>query len=152
MDNKDLLRTLIFKHSDRLGIDLDVAMRNALEFAQYVGLIENNGETQGKNPVSSAKGLYQFIDGSVAPAMNRLSRSIGWYPWMQRKNPNDMSREQQTLMFLGDILEKHGSDLYVPGILRGEKEDMLNAYLKLHHTNPDVATVRRAKRIIYGHL
>lgn len=154
MNEYECLGILIGYHSKRLNTNPYIARQHLLKFAELVGIMENAGKTVGKNPTSTAKGLYQFIDGSVVPAMNRLSRTVGEHQWMRdarvHKDANQMTREQQTLMFLGDMLEKRGSDRYMGYVMGGDKEAMMNAYLVLHHTAPDEATKKRAKRIFGG--
>lgn len=144
---------VITKHAIRFGLPIGSSLLNMEYFATKVGLIENNGKATGNNPTSSAEGLYQFVDGSIEPAINRLCRTIPREPWMDEiiktKNMNSLSRERQTLMFIADILEKRGGDKYTKSIMAGDKSAMIQAYLVLHHTNPDEATKKRAERIIY---
>ena len=144
--------TLIDKHAKRLGVNSKTAVGNLEDFAERVGLIENSGKTIGGNKVSTAKGLYQFIDGSVEPAVNRVRKYIGEKPWMSKvlksKDANELSRAEQTLLFMGDLLEKKGSDKFMKGVMEGNKEDMLDAYYELHHTKPDMATRKRARDYI----
>lgn len=143
---------LIMKHSQRLLVEVNAAVRNAMIFAERVGLIESDGHLKARSTVSTAKGMYQFIEGSVEPAVNRLKRYIGYRPWMDRilknKDCTTLEWSEQTLLFLGDMLGKRGSDVYMVKVLQGDREAMLQAYLKLHHTNPDEATLIRARRIM----
>lgn len=152
MLSKDCIK-VITKFAIRMGLPIGPSILNMEYFATKVGLIENNGRTQGDNPTTSAEGLYQFVDGSIEPAINRVCRTIPREQWMtdviRHKDMDRLSRDQQTLMFIADILEKKGSDKYTKKIMEGNKEAMLNAYLVLHHTNPDQETKRRAERIIY---
>ncbi len=145
---------LIGNSADRLGVDYDKSIENLDTFAELVGIIENSGRTRGRNPYSSASGLYQFVRGSIEPAVNRLKRHIGMLQWMEdvliTKDASTISREQQTLLFLADLLEKKGSDRWMKEIMNtGDREAMLQAYLQLHHTNPsDKATVARARKVM----
>jgi hypothetical protein len=146
---------LIYRHARRLGVNGFLAVSNVLHFADLVGQIENNGRLVGKNPTSSAKGLYQFINGSIEPAVNRLKRNIGDREWMvealRHKDANLLTWEEQTLLFLANILEQRGTDQYLrPLFAEGSKEAMISLYYKYHHTNPDEATKERTKKIIYG--
>lgn len=146
---------LVFKHSQRLKVEVSRAVKYALEFAELVGIIESDGSPKAKNSVTSARGMYQFLRGSVEPAVNRLRKYIGHRPWMDQallhKDASKLSWIEQTLLFLGDILEKRGSDRYMVQVLEdGNRGAMLQAYLELHHTNPDEATLRRAKGVFYG--
>lgn len=143
---------LVGSHADRLGIDKDTAFNNAMKFAEIVGVLENDGKLEGGNrpqkgkQASSAKGLYQFLDGSVGPAKNRLGRhmDVSHIP----DNPNDMTWNQQTLLFLADVLEKKGSDKYMRGVLENanDTEAVREAYYVLHHTKPDKKTKDRTER------
>jgi hypothetical protein len=149
------IATLVYKHAYRLGVNGLIAVSNMLYFADLVGQIENNGRLVGKNPTSSAKGLYQFIDGSIEPAINRLKRNIGHREWMEealvRKDANLLTWEQQTLLFIANMLEQRGTDSYLLQLfMDGSKEAMEQLYYQFHHTNPDKATKERTRRIIYG--
>jgi hypothetical protein len=154
---EDDLYILVERAANRLGIDPAVAFANAIKFAKLVGIAENSGKLQGENKPqkgkekSSAKGLYQFVDDSVVPAKNRLER-IGLT--ISKINPNDMSWEEQTALFLADMLEKEGSDRFMRGVLEsGDSNSMANAYLVLHHTDPsDKKTYERTKEIFYGDI
>ena len=146
------IRTLITAHAERLNIDIDMAINNALDFAHLTGRMENRGMLIGKNPTSSAQGLYQFIKGSIEPAINRLRRYIPNEMWMDvalvHKNASRLNWCEQTLLFLGDIFEKRGSKKYTRDILEsGRRDAMLNCYLELHHTDPDQETIKRATQI-----
>ncbi len=72
-------------------------------------------------------------------------------PWMEEvlkhKDAGKLTREQQTLLFLGDILEKKGSDKFMKKVLTGDKSAMRDAYRILHHTDTsDKATETRANK------
>ena len=144
------LSTLVGSHAERLGVDYDTAMYNLEDFSEKVGMIENSGKTVGKNPTSSAKGLYQFINSSVEPAVNRLAKYIGMQEWMkeavEHKDANKLSREEQRLLFLGDLLEKRGSDELMRGVMEGDEEAMYDAYSKLHHTNMNEESTKNASK------
>jgi hypothetical protein len=128
-------------------VDYDTAIDNLEVFADKVGMIENSGRTTGKNPKSSAKGLYQFINSSVEPAVNRLKKYIGPQEWMKGSmNVNKLTKEQQTLLFLGDLLEKEGSDELMKGVMLGDEESMYNAYNELHHTKPNEQSIKNARK------
>ena len=155
MTQLESIEALVGKHAERLGVDPLTALDNALKFADVVGTLENDGKLQGKNPKSTAKGLYQFIDGSVAPAINRITKYLPEEDWMKEakthKDANRLSWNQQTLMLLGDLLEKKGSDESMREVLQsGDTASMRDAYYKLHHTAPDEATKRRTEGILDG--
>lgn len=152
MLSKDCIK-VITKFAIKFNVPIGIAILNMEYFAHKVGLIENNGRTTGDNPTTSAEGLYQFVDGSIEPAINRICRTLPREQWMtdviRHKDMDRLTRDQQTLMFIADILEKRGGDKYTKGIMTGDKNAMLQAYLVLHHTSPDQATKKRAERIIY---
>lgn len=148
------LRKLINTHAERLGISKDKAYNNALDFADIVGLVESNGDPRARNKESTASGTYQFVQGSVEPAIKRLEKYIGMKPWMKsavvHKDASRLTPSQQTLLFLGDILEKEGSDEYLKSILdSGDLKAMEGAYMKLHHTAPDMETIKNWNKKVY---
>ena len=144
---------LVSIHAVRLQIDPDIAYMNALRFAHIIGIFENNGKLHGNNipqsgkGQSSAKGLYQYLTDSVTTAKNRLSKYI---KFIFSDDPNEMSWEEQTLLLLGDLLEKRGSDRYMKVILSNPTLSVLDtieeAYYVLHHTAPDTATKNMVRR------
>ena len=153
MQTRNDLKLLVDFHSKRLHLDTEESFRHLMVFSRIVGLIENSGKLVGKNPLSSAKGLYQFINGSVGPAINRTKRYIGTRPWMHLPlDPNTLGWEEQTLMFLGDMLGKRGSDSLMRLVMTGDRKAMLKAYLKFHHTDPDRVTIDRAETLFSGTL
>lgn len=146
----DQLKKVVGKHAVRLGVDPEIALGNILLFAKFVGIVENADRTIGCSNISSARGLYQYVVGSIRPAINRLRRTIdeGWMDLaIEHRDANLLTRDQQTLMFVADILERRGSDKYTKGIMLGDKEAAISAYKVLHHTDPDEATIRRVNRI-----
>lgn len=154
LETQEIYR-LLMRHSIRLSVEIHGAVKNAIEFARLVGIIESSGSLVARSTQSSATGLYQFVKGSIEPAVNRVKKYIGWQPWMDQVlktlDCTWLSWIQQTLMFLGDILEKRGSDIWMARVLHdGDREAMLQAYLRLHHTDPDRATYDRARRVFYG--
>lgn len=143
---------LIGNSAKRLGVKYKTAKENLDKFTRFVGMVENDGKLVGNNPTSTAEGLYQFIEGSIEPAINRLKRHIGYQEWMKEvvktKDVNKLTREQQTLMFLADLLEKGGSDRTMKKVMEGDLNAFKEAYKIFHHTNPDVATLKRIDKLI----
>ena len=142
-------------NAHRLGIPVDNARRNMEKFAQFVAEVESDFNPTAKNKHSSASGLFQYVKGSVDPAVNRLKRYVdaNEYDWIAKasdtKDLSQLTPEEQLALFAADILEKRGSDKYLKKILEsGDPKAMLLAYYKLHHTSPDVATKKRALRIL----
>jgi hypothetical protein len=135
---------LLDLHFDRLGIDgKKIATQKLNELSSFILEVESDGDFNAANPNSSARGGYQFIKGSVVPAVNRLEKYLGPLPRFDevRKTGDvrSLSSEDQTLLFMGDILEKKGSDKLINKFLNADnKKDKQNAayeiYKVLHHT------------------
>lgn len=150
---------LVYLHWERMKLgnswrDFCDSFMNCLEFARLVGIIENNGKMYEDVEFSSAKGLYQFIEGSIVPAINRTKRYLGDRDWFnelaEHKDASKMGWEEQTILFLANILGQRGSDQYMKHIMKdGSKLHMELCYYKFHHTAPDEATIKRVKSIIY---
>jgi len=154
---------LLSRHLGRLGADSPEARSRLAELASKVAMIESDGNMRAKNKDSSATGLYQFLvddskgQSALQTAVKRTKKYVqaDWLDEVARTGKvEDLSAEKQTILFLGDILEKEGSDKYVKKLLdpnsseKEVKDSMLQIYLKLHHTNPDEATLKRAKKYI----
>ena len=157
------MNKVIDKHSKRLGVEPEVARDNLNNFLQIVGIAENDGKLKGGNTKSSAKGLYQFIDSAIEPALNRLARTTGWKPWMKElkktKDIESLSWERQSLLIMGDLFEKTAvvdgkkvpgmGDMYLRDILEtGNLAAMKNAYMVLHHTKPDDSVLKNWDRAV----
>jgi len=135
---------LLDLHLDRLGIDgKEIATQKLNELSSFILEVESDGDFNAANPNSSARGGYQFIKGSVIPAVNRLEKYLGLLPRFDevRKTGDvrSLSPEDQTLLFMADILEKKGSDKLINNFLNADnKKDKQNAayeiYTVLHHT------------------
>jgi hypothetical protein len=135
---------LLDLHFDRLGIDgKEIATQKLNELSDFILEVESDGDFNAANPNSSARGGYQFIKGSVIPAVNRLEKYLGPLPRFDevRKTGDvrSLSPEDQTLLFMADILEKKGSDKLINKFLNADnKKDKQNAayeiYTVLHHT------------------
>jgi hypothetical protein len=153
-------------HAARLGVDYDEAIDNALGFATYVGLVENSGETYGENvpekgkKQTSAQGLYQFLDddskgqSSWQTGLNRTQKYLGQQEWISDTyeygagGVNLTTRNQQTAVFLADLLEQKGSDKLMKGILEGDMQSFVDCYLKLHYKGkPTAATIKHAEDV-----
>jgi hypothetical protein len=147
------MKKLLDYHLNRMGIeDRETAEYNLLNvFMPTVLEMESSGDYQAANKVSTAKGGFQFVEGSVVPALNRLERRIGKQDWgtdlRKHKDASKLTPEQQQLLFMGDLLEKKGSDQYMKKVMQGDKQGSMDAYYKLHHTAPDAATKKRAEEI-----
>ena len=144
---------LVNFHLDRLKIvDKETAINNLYDiFIPAVIEIESSGNPTAKNPNSTASGLFQFLEGSVEPALNRAEKYLGTLPWGKElrvhKDASKLTPVQQTILFVGDMLEKTGSDSLMIRVFNGDIEGMIKAYEVLHHTAPDKATEDRAREI-----
>jgi len=144
---------LVDWHIERMGIqNPEAAKHNLLNvFMPTVLEIESSGNYKAANKTTTARGGFQFVQGSVEPALNRLERRIGKQDWgedlREHKDASKLTPEQQQLLFVADLLEKEGSDAYMKKVLDGDKKASMDAYYKLHHTAPDEATTKRTEEI-----
>lgn len=129
-----------------------------IQFLEFVKLTESDGNHLAKAKTSSAMSLFQFTTGSVATAVNRLSNymtrhHMGPVPaWAieLKERPNllfETPETQQAILTLVNIIERRGSDELLRRFLVGEMAVATEIYFRHHHTKPDEATARRAKRI-----
>jgi len=163
-DINPYIQTVLDAHINRLGVEPEEARKNALEFATYVGFVENSGETYGRNipeegkEASSASGLYQFLtddskgQSALQTAINRTKKYVGEQPWLteafDKGEVEGLTRNQQTALFLGDMLEQKGGDEYMKPILEGDRSKWVSAYKKMHYRgNTTNATNERADKI-----
>jgi len=125
----------------------------------FVLEIESKGDYQAINKEGSgARGGFQFLGkskkyprGSAIAALNRLEKYLGKREWGAelRKHGDASLLEpmQQTELFIGDMLEKEGSDKFMQLVFDGDMEGMIQAYEVMHHTNADPKTKARARKI-----
>jgi hypothetical protein len=153
-DDSDL-DYLIGEHLDRLKVkqeDRNEARKNLAEFAKRTRDTESGGfggytavnQPVGDKEATTAKGAYQFVEGSIVPALNRLKKYIGEKDWMtqarEHKDIFKLTPKQQDLLFYGDILdktvgkEKGRGDKYLKKIMKGDKKAMFELYTEAHHT------------------
>ena len=153
-DDSDL-DYLIGEHLDRLKVkqeDRNEARKNLAEFAKRTRDTESAGfggytavnQPVGDKEATTAKGAYQFVEGSIVPALNRLKKYIGEKDWMtqarEHKDIFKLTPKQQDLLFYGDILdkrvgkEKGRGDKYLKKIIKGDKKAMFDLYKEGHHT------------------
>jgi len=155
--SKTQMGELVDFHLNRMEIeDKPRARHNLLNvFMPTVLEMESSGNYQAVNipqkgkEATSAKGGFQFVAGSVVPALNRLERRLGKQEWgadlRKHKDASKLTPQQQQLIFMADLLEKDGSDKYMKEVMKGDKQGSMDAYYKLHHTAPDEATTKRAE-------
>ena len=91
---------------------------------------------------SSASGFYQFIEGSVGPAYNRVERYFGKEETEKlfglakiNKDSSVLSEELQDTLFLADLMQKRRTDELIASILfKRDKEAAKKLVLNHHHT------------------
>ena len=166
-DDEEIQNTYIARTIKRLGLPMQTygAFQN---FSNKVAEIESNSNTKAKNKNTTATGAFQFVKGSVLPALNRMARFGDLEPWAEelrneylegnitdeqhRKLISGLSYKQQESMFLADIFEKtidrpgYG-DYLLRKVAQGDVEAMKELYYKGHHTDPDEATIKRTNKI-----
>jgi hypothetical protein len=140
-------KELVMKHLGRFKIqDTERALNNLNSFTEKVRQAESDGDWGAKefSGETTARGGFQFVKGSVEPALNRLEKYMGRMPWrdelLKHKDASKLTPEQQTLLFLGDILEKQidktpgKGDKLIEKVLRGDSQGMFDAWYEMHHT------------------
>lgn len=139
-------------HLTRLHMDSALARLRLADFTDKVAHIESDRNPRAKNKTSSAKGMFQFIDGAIQPAINRTRKALGDADWLAalecRKRITRFGIDKQTALFLGNILEMKGTDRLVKEILAtGSTDAMKQLYADKHHTAPDEATLSRMETV-----
>ena len=172
MESKDITQdTLINTHLDRLGFNTDDAKGRLDILANTISEIESNSNPKAVNipqkdkEQTSAKGMFQYVDGSINPAINRVEKYTGEVEWLKdlkegKIDIRDLTPEQQTTLFFGDILEKtiggksgYGDKLFKqlldPNSTPEQIKDAIRKlYYEGHHTAPDEATKKRVENIL----
>jgi hypothetical protein len=143
----DYFNNLVSSHANRLGVDPQLALQNMAQFDQALGWAENRGKLVGKNPVSSAQGLYQITDATIDSALNRLVRDVEPADWMDKlrkdRDVNALTKSQQQALAYANLLHRAGTDPYIKAIMEsGDQKAMSDLYYQFHHTAPDDATKR----------
>lgn len=125
-------------------------LENIEFFLKATAKVESDERLDAENSVSSASGLYQYVDAAVITATNRLSRydSLSGEEWVNdlksgKLKITDLNKEQQTIVLLGDLMERKGTDARMNKVLKGDIEAMKKFYYEEHHTAPDDATRKR---------
>ena len=150
-DHDEVLDNFIREHYNRYQRDYpefsdlpyDSFKKNLLHLDKNVRYIEssNRNVKRGENLAgSSATGHYQFLQDSVQPAINRTIRRLpknkhNLFDAVGETNDvSNLNLGNQQLLFLGDILEKEGSDKFVVPYMLGNDQAGKDLYLNLHHT------------------
>ena len=152
--------SLIGSLQKRTGMS-DNEVANVKQFAKRVLTAESSGNWKATNNTSSAAGGYQFIKGSVVPAVNRMEDMLKrdgkelpkWASDLRstygkkmsdathRKIMIGLDPTKQTALFMADISEKKVAgvsglgDKLLKGIGSGDKKAEALLYLLGHHTS-----------------
>tara|TARA_R100001591_G_scaffold95407_1_gene101210 strand:+ start:4755 stop:10526 length:5772 start_codon:yes stop_codon:yes gene_type:complete len=112
---------------------------------------------------SSASGFYQYIEGSVVPAYNRMERYYGkqnaqniFGKALINNDSSVLTEEEQDILFIADMIQRKGTDILIAPILfNRDNQAAKKLVLKEHHTlstkNKDLynKTIKRAD-LIWG--
>ena len=134
----------------RLGIDSRCFFCNIYRWSRMVREIESDNNPKASADTTSAKGVYQFTDGSVQTAKNRMF-NMGFDKDYIRdidNNPHNWNDEQADCMFLANMFAQRGSDKLLTKIGEDDLSAMKEAYYKFHHTAPDKATIDRVEKLM----
>lgn len=140
----ELDRKILDRVSKRLGID----SMPLIDFAHKVAGMESDFNPYAKNPLSSAKGMYQLTDDSFVTAKNRLKNSVGKVPERisKAKSIIDLSPADQRTLFFAHMTEDSGSDQRILDYLEG-RDNGSQLYLFNHYKGtPDKATLKRMEK------
>lgn len=159
-DSENPVAYIVGKNANRLGYDIDSSMTNLSKMARFFSLVENDGKLTGKNPTSSAKGMYQIIDETFSNTIDYMIQSYqadGVTPpkWLVSAsvhgNPNRLNAEQQTSVMLANLFRTKGTDGYLKMVMgSGDIEAMKKLYLRYHHTRPNKRLVEKVDTIFRG--
>lgn len=155
---KTVTETLILAHANDLGLNAFELKEQLYSLAEMTEHIESDNNRYATNKYSGAMSYYQFLPNSVVTAVNRLENmmrehNMGPLPaWARnvRNNPEtmyDLSKPQQRLIMLANIIARNGSDAKVIALAEGNDEMAKTIYYKYHHTSPDRATKSRTERL-----
>ena len=137
----------------KIGIsdaDMPMALENMKEWSNQVRMIESDNNPMASPGTTTAKGVYQFTDDSVATALQRL-RNMKYPEEMIAGipiNPQEWTDEQADNMFFGNIFSQSGSDPILKEIAMGNHMARRQGYYDFHHTDPDEATISRTEELI----
>jgi len=149
--NKDGTSRFTYDNIDKVKQDLN-------ELGAFIMEVESDGNIDAANPKSSARGLFQFTKDASQTAMNRVESKLGkqerFNQVRQSGDVRDLSAEDQTLLFYGDILEKKGSDALIQKFIdadnsKDKKDAAFEIYKVLHHTGdlPFLASINTKRKL-----
>ena len=132
---------ILGKVSKRLGLNAN----GLIGFAEKVAGMESDNNSLAKNPITTAKGSYQFTNDSFITAKKRLKNIIGQVPKriLDAKSIIDLSPEDQRALFFAHLTEDKGSDERMKSYLEG-KNSGWDLYLHNHYKGlPTPGTLNR---------
>jgi len=149
--NKDGTPRFTYDNIDKVKQDLN-------ELGAFIMEVESDGDVNAANPKSSARGLFQFTKDASQTAINRVESKLGkqerFNQVRQSGDVRDLSAEDQTLLFYGDILEKKGSDALIQKFIDADnsedkKDAAFEIYKVLHHTGnlPFLASINTKRKL-----
>jgi hypothetical protein len=150
LSNSELLNLVRSKNLRRFDVDRSQADEIMDRMGDWVSLMESDRNPDAKNPKSTAAGAYQYTQGAIKTAVNRLENTIGseslpgWAKDVRKSgDARDLTLEQQKILFEADTFQKPGSDKILRDVFTGDEGAVIDLYKKLHHTSPDEATLTR---------
>lgn len=123
---------------------IETSEENLNKFFLAVSTIESENRHNAKNAHSTASSYFQVTNSTFALMKKRAAR-MGHD--LQDKSIFDLTYQQQKDLIFLDLYQRSYTDELLKGILRGDKEAALTTYFVHHHTKPDLATIKRAKKI-----
>ena len=183
---ENLRQSLIKKTAKRLGVsdkNLDTAVYNYDQMLYAIRQAESDDNYEADSPrstqsliksllgkgkiLSSAKGAYQVVKGSVRPAYNRVTRLAGvdipeYSEVLETQDVSTLEPVLQDLLITADLLEKtiknkEGTltkgegDRLLKRVFSGDKQAALDMWVQGHHTIPRKYDKKNTDRIIaYG--
>lgn len=153
-EDEGLLSLVRSKNLKRFNVDRQNADVIMDRVGSWIALMESDRNPNAKNPKSTAAGAYQYTKGAIKTAVNRLENTIGseslpkWAKNVRKSgDARDLTLGQQQILFEADTFQKPGSDKFLRNIISGDEDAVIDLYKKLHHTNPDKATLTRIDKL-----
>lgn len=122
------------------------AAQNVEKYYEAVAWIESDNNGRALNGKSTAASYFQVVHPTFKYARERV-KTMGYQVPAGQDHILELSYEEQRDLLFVYMYTQKGTNKYMRGIMRGDKDVALKAYLKYHHTKPDPATLKRAKRI-----
>jgi hypothetical protein len=153
-EDEGLLSLVRSKNLKRFNVDRQNADVIMDRVGSWIALMESDRNPNAKNPKSTAAGAYQYTKDAIKTAVNRLENTIGseslpeWAKNVRKSgDARDLTLGQQQILFEADTFQKPGSDKFLRNIISGDEDAVIDLYKKLHHTNPDEATLTRIDKL-----